>query len=90
MKGVLPVIVLSQFLCTSTWFTGSVVAPAFIQNLNLDQSFVGWMTSSVQAGFILGTLIFAFTGLADKFSPVKIFSSFALLAAFSNILISRN
>lgn len=90
MKRVLPIIVLSQFLCTSTWFTGSVVAPTFIQNLGLDPSFLGWMTSAVQGGFIIGTLIFAFLGLADKYSPVRIFSLFAILAAASNFMITTS
>jgi MFS family permease len=40
---------------------------------------------AVQAGFIIGTLIFAFVNLADRFSPVKVFLICSLLGSMANL-----
>ena len=44
----------------------------------------GLMLSSVQLGFILGTLLFAALMLVDRFSPSKLFLGCAFLAALCN------
>lgn len=45
---------------------------------------LGDLTSAVQFGFIAGTLLFAFTAIADRISPRKIFFACALLGAAAN------
>jgi MFS family permease len=45
----------------------------------------GWMTSSVQFGFIAGTLLFAFLAIADRHSPVRVFLGCSLLGAGANL-----
>ena len=47
----------------------------------------GLMLSSVQLGFILGTLLFAALMLVDRFSPSKLFLGCAFLAALCNALL---
>jgi len=42
------------------------------------------LLSAVQFGFIMGTLIFAFLNLSDRFSPVRVFFISALLGAVFN------
>ena len=42
------------------------------------------LTTMVQIGFIIGTLIFAFLTIADRFSPSKVFFVSALLGAVVN------
>lgn len=88
MKHVLPIIVLCQFLCTSLWFAGNSVLPDLIVELNLDQKFLGNLTSAVQLGFIAGTLVFAVFTISDKFSPSKVFFISALLGSIFNFLVS--
>jgi predicted MFS family arabinose efflux permease len=46
---------------------------------------MGWMTSSVQFGFIAGTLLFAFFALSDRHSPVAAFFACSLLGAWANL-----
>lgn len=46
---------------------------------------LGHLTSSVQFGFIAGTLIFAFLSIADKFQPSKVFFICALTGAIVNL-----
>ena len=43
------------------------------------------MTSSVQFGFIAGTLVFAFFTLADRYSPRKVYFACSMLGALTNL-----
>lgn len=83
-KHILPFIVLSQFAGTSLWFTGNAVLPELKQSLELSQYAISLVTSAVMFGFIVGTLVFAFFSLADRFSPVKLFFISSLLGALTN------
>ncbi len=84
-KSVLFIIVLAQFLCTSLWFAGNAVMPDLINAYNLQESALGNLTSSVQFGFIIGTLLFAIFTISDRFSPSKVFFVCAILGGVSNI-----
>ena len=84
-KFILPVIVLSQFCCTSLWFAGNGVMSDLMVNFNLKSSALGHLTSAVQFGFIFGTLLFAILTIADRFSPSKIFLTCAVIGALFNI-----
>lgn len=53
-------------------------------NFNLKESALGHLTSAVQFGFILGTLIFAILTIADRYSPSKVFLTCALLGSLFN------
>jgi len=83
----LPVIVLSQFCCTSLWFAGNAVLNDLISNFGLNENSLGSLTSSVQFGFIIGTLIFSIFTISDRFSAVKVFFISAVLGALCNLAI---
>jgi len=85
-KRILPVIVLAQFAGTSLWFAGNAVVPDLVQELQLTEMAVGYITSAVQVGFISGTLLFAFLSVADRVSPSKVFLWCAVLGATANAL----
>jgi MFS family permease len=85
-KFILPVIIIAQFCCTSLWFASNSIITDLISTFNLDVSALGHITSSVQFGFICGTLVFAIFTIADKFSPSKVFFLSALFAALANLL----
>jgi MFS family permease len=80
------IIVVSQFCGTSLWFAGNAVLPQLQSLYNWQQSSLGYLTSSVQLGFIAGTLLFAITGITDKLSPSRIFFVCSLIAASCNAL----
>ena len=84
---ILTLIVFSQFMCTSLWFAGNAVMPDLITLLQLNKSSLGVLTSSVQFGFIAGTLFFAFFTIADRFNPSLVFFVSALSGAVFNLLI---
>ena len=85
MKRILPAIVISQFLCTSLWFAGNAILPDIIRQFNLDESFLANLTSSVQFGFIAGTLFFAIFTISDRFSPSMVFFVCSIVAAAFNL-----
>ncbi|WP_207303320.1 MFS transporter [Hyunsoonleella flava] len=84
---VLPIIVFAQFCCTSLWFAGNGVMSAITDNFNLNNYALGYLTSAVQLGFIIGTLVFALYTITDRFSPSKVFFLSAILSATFNVLI---
>jgi predicted MFS family arabinose efflux permease len=83
-KWILPVIVISQFCCTSLWFAGNGILNDLVANFGLNASALGHLTSAVQFGFITGTLVFAILTIADRYSPSKVFLTSAVLGAFCN------
>jgi MFS family permease len=85
MRSILPVLVISQFLCCSLWFTGNAILSDIGKDLHLSPTFLAHLTSSTQFGFITGTLIFAIFTLSDRFSPSHVFFCSAILAGVFNL-----
>ncbi|MEM7297448.1 MAG: MFS transporter [Bacteroidota bacterium] len=85
---ILIVIVIAQFMCTSLWFAGNAIMPQLSEVLSLTSTDVGWMTSSVQLGFIVGTIFYAFFTIADRFKASNVFVISALLGSISNWMIT--
>ncbi|MGJ8732842.1 MAG: MFS transporter [Cellulophaga sp.] len=81
---ILPLLIVSQFACTSLWFAGNAIVDDLALKTGLGNSIIGYVLSSVQLGFILGTLVFALLMIADRFSPSKVFAICALFAALCN------
>jgi MFS family permease len=71
-------IALAQLFATSLWFSANISGAS--------PEVLGQLTIAVQAGFIFGTLLFSFGGLADRFSPSRIFAVSACLGALFNVL----
>jgi MFS family permease len=84
---ILPLIVFSQFAGTSLWFAGNAVLPDLADELDLPESSLSFLTSSVQLGFIVGSLVSALTHLADRHVPTRLFCASALTGALLNALI---
>jgi DHA1 family inner membrane transport protein len=80
-RRVLPVLVLAQFAGTSLWFAVNAVMPDLQRELGWPTSAVGTLTSALQFGFILGTLVFALLAIADRFPPRHVFLVCALAGA---------
>lgn len=85
MRLTLPIIVLSQFFCTSLWFAGNSVIADLAKELHLETTVLAHLTSSIQFGFITGTLVFAILTISDRFSPSIVFFISAILAGLFNL-----
>lgn len=85
MRYILPIIVISQFFCTSLWFAGNSVITDIASDLHLNHNYLAHLTSAIQFGFITGTLVFAILTISDRFSPSKVFFCSAILAGLFNL-----
>jgi MFS family permease len=83
-RRILPAIIFSQFTGTSLWFAGNAVLADLQRLWGLSPDALAYMTSSVQLGFIAGTLVFAFLAISDIYSARKIFLICSVIGAFCN------
>jgi predicted MFS family arabinose efflux permease len=80
------ILVLSQFCGTSLWFAGNAILPQLQSLYGWQANAIGYLTSSVQLGFIAGTLTIGLTGITDRFSPSKIFLASSVFGAVCNLI----
>ncbi len=59
--------------------------PELISVFELSSNALSLLTSAVQSGFILGTLVFAFLSISDKFSPAQVFFLCAIFGSIFNL-----
>jgi MFS family permease len=71
----------------SLWFSATAVIPSLIIEFGLDGGQASALTSSVQAGFVFGTLISAILGLADRLDSRRFFMISAIVASAANAAI---
>lgn len=67
------------------WLASNAVLADLQQHWGLAAEALGYMTSAVQLGFIVGTLTFAFFAIADQFSARIVFLTCSLLGAAANL-----
>lgn len=84
---ILPIIIVSQFACTSLWFAGNVIVDQLTQKTGLGTEIIGYVLSSVNLGFIVGTLVFALLMIADRYAPAMVFMGSAFLASICNLVL---
>ncbi len=84
-SGAIAIVALAQLLGTSLWFSANSAADDLMRAWGASAASIGWLTSAVQLGFILGTLTLALTGLADRFAASRIFACSAVLGAAFNL-----
>jgi len=80
------IIVVAQLFGTSLWFSANSAADDLSRLWGLLPVHLGWLTNAVQMGFIAGTLVFGFSGLADRFPASRIFVVCSVAGAASNAL----
>ncbi len=84
-RHILPTIIFAQFAGTSLWFATNAIIPELQKEFALTTHAGSDITSAVQFGFILGTLVFALFGVADRFPSSKVFLYSAVIAALANV-----
>ncbi|HMW51757.1 MAG TPA: MFS transporter [Zoogloea sp.] len=83
-RRVLPQIVVAQLFGTSLWFSANSAGDDLMRAWQLLPADLGHLTNAVQLGFILGTLGFSLTGLADRYPASRIFALCSLIGAAAN------
>ena len=77
-------IAIAQLFGTSLWFSANSAAADLRRAWGASVADIGILTNAVQLGFILATLVFALSGLADRFPASRIFTVCAVLGAAFN------
>ena len=71
----------------SLWFAANAVASQLGARWNLSDSELGWLTTIVQLGFVVGTATSALFNLADILPARRLFAGSALVGALANALL---
>ncbi|MFG6175843.1 nitrate/nitrite transporter [Halomonas sp. THAF12] len=80
----LAIIVIAQLFGTSLWFSVNGVGLSLASDLGLSDADLGRLTLAVQAGFILGALGLATSGITDRFRASRVFATACLAGALAN------
>ena len=77
-------IVVAELMAVSLWFSANAAAEPLRADWGLTLADIGALTNAVQLGFVVGTLLFALTGLADRHAASRLFAVCALVGAAAN------
>jgi MFS family permease len=80
----LAVVSVAQFLGMTLWFSATAVTPLLIVDFNIAPANAAWLTMSVQAGFVAGTLLSALTNLADVLNARRLMFIGSIIGALAN------
>jgi MFS family permease len=80
----LAILTLCVVASLALWFSTTAVVPSLVLAYDLSPERISMFTSAVQVGFVCGTLISAFFGLADRLDPRRFFMFSTLIAAAAN------
>jgi len=69
------------------WFVSSATLADMRRDLALGSFEAALLVSAVPAGFVLGALYVALSGIADRFDPRRVFALAAILAGLANALL---
>jgi len=86
-RASIAIIAVCQVAAMALWFSASAVIPALVAEFRLSGFAQAALTSGVQAGFVLGCLVSALFGLADRIDPRRLFAASACVGAAANALL---
>ena len=81
----LALLVVAEVLAMALWFMTAAILPQLSAEAGLDTAGRAWLSSAVQAGFALGALASAVTGLADRVDPRRVMAVAAWGAAAATL-----
>ncbi len=81
------ILFVSQVLAMSVWFVSAAVLPEMVREIELSPWRQAALSSAVQAGFVIGALASAISGLADRQDPRRVFGVAAIAGGLINALL---
>ena len=78
-------LVLAEMAGMSLWFVSAAILPDMVREAGVSATRQALLSSSVQAGFVLGALVVSISGIADRLDPRRVFAASAFLAAAVNL-----
>lgn len=82
------IILVAQVAAMAVWFASAAAASALARSTPLSGFEAALLTSAVQAGFVLGTLLSALLGVPDRFDPRRIFMISAIVAGVASLTLA--
>jgi len=76
----------AEIAAMSLWFVSSAILGDLSKEVSLTPMLSAALSSSVPAGFVLGALMVAISGIADRLDPRRVFALATLVAAVANLL----
>ena len=67
------------------WFVSAAILPSMAREGAIAIEAQAALSSAVQAGFVVGAIVFAVLGVADRFDPRHVFAISAILAGIANL-----
>ncbi|MBT3305912.1 MAG: MFS transporter [Alphaproteobacteria bacterium] len=83
----LMLLALCQIATMALWFSATAILPSLQVEFSISAAQSSLLTSTVQFGFVIGTLASAALGLADRLNPKRFFMASALVATMANTAI---
>ncbi len=80
-------LLIAEVAALSLWFVSAAILPEMTREVDMSAIRQAALSSSVQAGFVLGALVSAIFGLADRFDPRRVFAASALAAGLMNAVL---
>ncbi|MBT4889544.1 MAG: MFS transporter, partial [Rhodospirillales bacterium] len=80
----LAILAACEVAAMALWFSASAVVPSMALEFPLSATQVSLFTSMVQIGFVVGTLLSAIFGLADRIDSRRFFMVATIVAAAAN------
>ena len=80
----LVIVSVAELLGMSLWLAAGAVAPELAERWSLGPSATGWLSTSVQLGFVAGTAMAALLNLADTLPSRRYFAAAAVVGAAAN------
>ena len=77
-------LVIAEIAAMSVWFVSAAILGDMSSEFSMSPGLQAAMSTAVQAGFVVGAVLSAVFGLADRFQPRYVFALFAFLAAVAN------
>jgi len=81
------VVAVCQVAAMALWFSASAVVPALAAEFHLSAFAQATLTTAVQVGFVVGCVISAVLGLADRLELRRFFAVSAAVGALANALL---
>jgi MFS family permease len=86
-RASMTIIAICQVAAMALWFSASAVIPSLAAEFHLSNFEQATLTTAVQIGFVIGCLISAVLGLADRLELRRLFATAAAAGAVANALL---
>ena len=80
-------LIIAEILAMSLWFVSAAILVDMSNEANLSPGVQAALSSAVQAGFVIGAVLSAVLGIADRYEPRYVMAFFCVVAAFANALL---